>query len=211
MMRYGAPLLICALLAACDAPRQEQASAPGYTASAAAPTESIAADEKLAAARTVDTPFGQVRIEEVGLTDGAHVEGGRLAVTYLATGKSYPEAVEGGSFGGFGEWSVDDRFSAYPVIVSHSGGTGQGYTCVTTELTELRPDGPAKVAAFKSHYDNGGVPDRKPEATDGKIVAVERDRSFTVRFTGTQAFTAVYTRKGNSYEQQGQPQMLEGC
>ncbi len=211
MMRRVAPVWICVLLAGCDAPRQDQPDAPAPAATQAPPTESIAPDEKLAAAKVVDTSFGQVRIEEVGLTDGAHVEGGRLAVTYLASGKSYPEAVEGGSFGGFGEWSVDDRFSAYPVIVSHSGGTGQGYTCVTTQLTELRPEGPAELVAFKSHYDNGGVPDRTPEATDGKIVAVERDRGFTVQFTGTQAFTATYTRKGNRYEQQGQPRTLQGC
>lgn len=199
-------------LSGCNNPPQDQPTTQGYAdATQPAPGQSLAPDETLAAARTIDAPFGKVRIEEVGQTDAAHVEGGRLAVTYLATGKSYPDAVKGGSFGGFGDWSVDDRFSAYPMIVSIAGGTGQGYTCTTTELTELRPEGPIKVAAFKSHFDNGGVPGRKPEATDGKIVAVARDKGFTVQFTGTQAFTAVYTRKGNSYEQQGQPRTLEGC
>ena len=211
MTRFGAPLLILALLGGCDASKQEQASAPTSDASEPVLSASIAPDEKLARSKTIDAPFGKIRIEEVGLTDGAHVDGGRLAVTYLATGKSYPEAIEGGSFGGFGEWSVDDRFSANPVIVSHSGGTGQGYTCVTTQVTELRPEGPTKLAEFKSHFDNEGVPGDKPQSTDGRIVRVDRDRSFAVEFTGTQAFTAVYTRNGNSYEQRGQPRTLDGC
>lgn len=195
--------------AACNAPEQEPATAETV---AAASSQTIAPDENLAAAKVVDTPFGQVRIEEVDLDEGAHVEGGRLAVTYLATGKAYPQAVQGGSFGTFGEWSVDQRFSAYPVIVSSAGGTGQGYTCSTTELTELRPEGPVKLVSYKDHFDNSGVPDRKPESVDGKIVAVERDRSFSVQFTGTRQFTAVYNRKGNGYELQGgDANALQGC
>ena len=200
------------LLAGCDAPKQAQAAPRGVVATAAAAPQGVVTGEKLTTAKTIDTSFGQVRIEEVGLKDGAHVEGGRLAVTYLASGKSYPDAVQGGSFGAFGQWSVDERFSAYPVIVSSAGGTGQGYTCSTTQLTELRPEGPAKLVSFKDHFDNDGGPGGKSESIDGKIVAVERDRGFTVQFTGTRQFTAIYTRKGNSYDLQGgDANQIEGC
>jgi hypothetical protein len=200
------------LLAGCDAPKEQPSAPVGDVAKAAVVPQGVATDEKLASAKTIETSFGQIRIEEVGLNDGAHVEGGRLAVTYLASGKSYPDTVQGGSIGAFGEWSVDDRFSAYPVIVSSAGGTGQGYTCSTTQLTELRPEGPTKLVSFKDHFDNDGVPGAKPEAIDGKVVAVERGRGFTVQFTGTRQFTAVYTRKGNSYDLQGgDAHQIDGC
>lgn len=201
-------------LAACKAPEQHEPSKPASmdAADADAARQGAAANEKLAKSQKIETAFGPVRIDQYDLVDGSHADGGRLAVSYLGSRKDYPKTVVGGSFGNFGDWAVDNGFSSNPVIVSKSGGTWQGYTCTWTELTELKPNGPVRLALIEDSFDDRGAATGPPQSVQGKIVSVERDRSFTMQFEGTRRFAAVYTRKGNGYELQGGPdRKLEGC
>ena len=177
------------------------------TATDAASPEATAAAENVVATQIVDAPFGLVRIEQISVTDGSHAESGRLAISYLdgdKVKKSYPKAVELGSFGAMSGFKVDNTFSDYPMVVSEGGGTWQGNTCAWTVLTELRPTGPVEVAQFESAYDNSGAVEQSATKVTGEISSVVRDQSFTVTFTGTRAFTALYARDGDKgYKLQG--------
>ena len=201
-------------LAACQ-PSADDRDAEA-TATVAAASEAIASEESVVATQIVDAPFGSVRIQQISIIDGSHAESGRLAISYLdgdKVKKSYPKAVELGSFGAMSGFKVDNSFSDYPMVVSEGGGTWQGNTCTWTVLTELRPSGPVEVAQFESAYDNSGAVEQSATKVAGEISAVARDQSFTVTFTGTRAFTALYVRDGNNgYKLQGgKDNQLGGC
>jgi hypothetical protein len=154
----------------------------------------------------VDAPFGPVLVNEGRISDAAHVDAGTVAVHYLrragsgfAVARAFPEAVVSGSNGAMAEMAVSDKFSDLPVIYAQGGGTWQGYTCSWTTLTELRPDGPAELVRFMDGYSNAGAVEGGAESSEGKIADIVPGRSFTVRFTGTRAFTATYVRRGGKY------------
>ncbi len=82
----------------------------------------------------------------------------------------------------------------------------------TTTLVELQPTGPVKLADFLDSYDDGGAAVGQPQSSQGKIIKIVPDQSFTVRFTGTRAFEARYVRVGNAYRVEGgEANMLQGC
>ncbi len=170
--------------------------------------------------KLVETPFGPVLVNPGTIPDAAHAEGGAVAIHYLrqdATGlhvtRALPLAIESGSSGQFMEWRIDNRFGSLPVVYVVGGGTWQGYSCVMATLTELRPDGPAQLAAIELMASNeGAVPPEESEATAGKIVDVVPGRSFVVRYTGTRNFDARYVRRGDRYvPERGQTDTLGGC
>lgn len=165
----------------------------------------------------VEAPFGPVLVNEGRVRDAAHVDAGTVAVHYLrregsdfAVARAFPKAVESGSNGAMAEMAVSDKFSDLPVIYAQGGGTWQGYTCSWTTLTELRPEGPAELVRFMDGYSNEGAVEDGAESSEGKIADIVPGRSFTVRFTGTRAFTATYVRRGVKYVLEGGEE-LTGC
>jgi hypothetical protein len=162
--------------------------------------------------RLIDAPFGPVLVSEGEVKDAAHVNGGRVAITYLrpegdhyAVVRHFPEAIVTGSFGHIAKWSVSPRFSDWPVIAAEGGGTWQGYTCSTLTLTELRPAGPAEIASIPLSYDDSGAKEDASEATkiEGKLVNIVKSQSFDVAYSGNQAFTDHYVSAGGAYALEG--------
>ncbi|MEA3033039.1 MAG: hypothetical protein QOH86_1055 [Sphingomonadales bacterium] len=162
--------------------------------------------------RLIDAPFGPVLVSEGEVKDAAHVNGGRVAITYLrsegdhyAVVRNFPEAVVAGSFGHVAHWSVSPRFSDWPVVATEGGGTWQGYTCSTLTLTELRPAGPAEIANIPLVYDDSGAKSEGDEVTilKGKIVNIVKNQSFDVDYVGGAGFTEHYVRGGAAYTLDG--------
>src|SRR3954471_2799005 len=158
--------------------------------------------------RLIEAPFGPVLVSEGEVRDAAHINGGRIAVTYLrpegdhyAVVRHFPEAIVAGSFGHVGKWSVSPRFSDWPVIAAEGGGTWQGYTCSVLTLTELRPAGPAEIASIPLSYDDGGAKEDASEATkiEGKLINIVKGESFDVVYSGSQAFSDHYVRTPTGY------------
>jgi hypothetical protein len=175
---------------------------------------------EIVASRLIRTAHGPVRVTEIAVRRASHAEAGHLTVTYLSRrdgniveNVEYAGVVEAGSFGRMAGWTIDDRFSDWPVIVTEGGGTWQGQTCSWTILTELLPTGPIELATFQASLLTDGVPSGKREDVEGEIVSIERNKSFTVRYTGTQNFENTY-RRGSSgvYVMEGEDgNVLEGC
>ncbi|PEQ11461.1 hypothetical protein B2G71_16650 [Novosphingobium sp. PC22D] len=213
-MRIGLAAASLTGLAGCgQGADREQAAGADATPSAVASQQ---AGDTVVDTREVDTEFGAVRIEQITKEGAAHVEPGRISVSYLKDGKpdkTFPKAVELGSFGALSGFRVYNEFGALPVIVSKGGGTWQGNSCEWTVLTELRPDGPVEVANFESAFDNSGAKPDAPTAITGEIGAINADNSFTVDFTGSRSFSALYLRQpdGTYQVQGGKEQQLSGC
>jgi hypothetical protein len=140
--------------------------------------------------------------------DSSPVTIGALGIFYLKPNgqefmllKKFPVAIDGSIMGNPPEWEISKEFGSFPVIVSKAGGVWQGYSCGATLLTELIPSGPSDLVGFDSHYSNGGArgDDDQDQTVDGEIVNIVKDKSFEVRFGGTQNFTHHYDRHGDSY------------
>ena len=217
-----------------DSGAQGTANAANEAAAAAPSTEGmnqIAAERVteqeavIASSKRINAPFGPVEIVEHSFPDASHAQSGEIDVSYLrktgdgtVVAKHFPATVRLGSFGSMSDWSVDNRFARYPVIVSNGGGTWQGQTCSWTVLTELRPEGPVELVSFENSYDNSGYigddneNSEKATSVESEIDGIEKDKSFTVRFTGTQNFTARYVRQGDKYRLDGgEDHQLSGC
>ncbi len=160
--------------------------------------------------RLVQAPFGPVLVSEGKAVDAPHVAAGRIDIAYLAPAdggftvvRRYPAAIRAGSFGRMGDWSVSTAFSDLPVIVAEGGFTGQGYTCGTTTLTELRAEGPATIAEIQTVYDDSGAKLEGAQTYEGEITDIAKGQGFTVRYTGTKSFDDRYVMKDGRYVLQG--------
>ncbi|HEX8450435.1 MAG TPA: SHOCT domain-containing protein, partial [Allosphingosinicella sp.] len=135
---------------------------------------------RYAPGRLIWPAFGPVLISEGKVQDPAHVSAGKIAVHYLKPAgdrfevvRAFPAAVSTGSFGQVARWTLNPRFSNWPVIAAEGGGTWQGYTCSWLTLTELRPDGPAKLADVPLVYDDSGAKaDGSGRSIEGKILNI---------------------------------------
>jgi hypothetical protein len=175
---------------------------------------------EIVATRVIQTPHGPVRVTEIAVRGASHADAGHLTVTYLARRDGdivemveYSGVVEAGSFGRMAGWTIDSRFGDWPVILTEGGGTWQGQTCSWITLTELLPTGPIQLATFQNTLLTDGGLSGKVEDVSGEIVSIERNKSFTVRYTGTQNFENAF-RRGNSgiYLMEGEDgNVLEGC
>ncbi|MFV0622972.1 hypothetical protein ACBY01_03025 [Sphingomonas sp. ac-8] len=157
-----------------------------------------------------------VLISTAEMTDGCHGCTGGLDVAYLkptAAGFTvaghWPDAVAGSSWGAPPtEWSVSDKFGADPVIYASGGGTWQGYTCSVFTLTGLTDKGPVGLVSVPESYDDSGAGTADPATTlEGKIADIVPDRSFDVRYTGTETFTDHYVRQAAKYAARGETRM----
>lgn len=177
-------------------------------------------DVRFAPGRLIWPAFGPVLISEGKVQDPAHASAGRIAVHYLKpagdrfeVARAFPAAVATGSNGEVARWSLNPRFSNWPVIAAEGGGTGQGYSCSWLTLTELRPDGPAKLASVPLLYDDTGAKeDGTGRSIEGKILNINRNQSFDVVYSGSRAFSEHYVRGPNGYSVAGgRKSTMETC
>jgi hypothetical protein len=164
--------------------------------------------------KLVRLPFGLALLTKMEIKDGCHACTGYIGVYYLAedgegyriTG-SWPEAVSGWGWGAAPiDWNLAEKFSSYPSIFAEGGYTGQGITCGSASVTELRPEGPVASELIRTSYsdagaigDDGLVYGEPPRELEGKIGTVLKNKSFEVRVTGTESFVERYVRKGNKF------------
>lgn len=176
-------------------------------------------DVRYAPGRLIWPAFGPVLISEGKVQDPAHVSAGKIAIHYLRQAgdrfevvRAFPAAVATGSNGQVARWSVNPRFSSWPVIAAEGGGTWQGYTCSWLTLTELRPGGPAKVGQVPLVYDDRGAKeDGTGRAIAGKILNVTKDQTFDVVYSGSRAFSEHYVRGPGGYAVAGGKSTMETC
>jgi hypothetical protein len=152
------------------------------------------------------------------LEDAGHGDGGVNAIHYLQGGPSgwqkQGEWLDRGAVGTVGNaatsWAFSDAIGKNPYLVTAGGGVWQGCAISTATLTELAPDGPVDRAGFTDGMSSGAGVGQADGEYDGKIVAAEPDRSFTVGYTGTRSFEQRYVLKGGKYELVGSDQ-VPGC
>ena len=176
-------------------------------------------DVRYAPGRLVWPAFGPVLISEGKVQDPAHASAGRIAIHYLKPAgerfevvRAFPAGVVTGSSGQVARWSVTPRYSDWPVIVAEGGGTGQGYTCSSLSLTELRPGGPARIADVPLVYDDSGAKDDGTgRSIQGKILNVVKGQSFDVVYSGARAFSEHYVRGPGGYAVAGGKSIMETC
>lgn len=156
----------------------------------------------------VNTSFGTVLISPGEVADATHVNSGKIAIFYLrpsAKGfdvvKRFVPAAEAGSFGKIVDWSVSRSFGGLPIVSVNGAGNWQGYSCSTTTLIELTPEGPRHLATLPMTYDDSGAVGAKGKYTqiNGRIENIQPDKSFDVVYFGSKEFTERYVRKDNVY------------
>jgi hypothetical protein len=185
----------------------------------AVPGDGADEDVRFAPGRLIWPAFGPVLISEGKVQDPAHASSGKIAIHYLrAVGdrfevaRAFPAAVATGSNGEVARWTIDPRFSNWPVIAAEGGGTGQGYTCSWLTLTELRPDGPSRLASVPLVYDDTGAKeDGSGRAIEGKILNINKNQSFDVVYSGSRAFSEHYARGPGGYAVAGGRSTMETC
>jgi Short C-terminal domain len=176
-------------------------------------------DVRYAPGRLVWPAFGPVLISEGKVQDPAHASAGKIAIHYLRpagdrfeVARAFPAAVATGSNGQIARWSFNPRFSNWPVIAAEGGGTGQGYTCSWLTLTELRPDGPARIGQVPLLYDDSGAKeDGSGRSIRGKILNINQNQSFDVVYSGSRAFSEHYVRGPSRYAVAGGKSTMETC
>jgi hypothetical protein len=186
---------------------------------AAVPGEGADDDVRYAPGRLIWPAFGPVLISEGRVQDPAHADAGRIAIHYLRPAadrfevvRAFPAAVATGSDGQVARWSLNARFSNWPVVAAEGGGTGQGYTCSWLTLTELRPDGPARIGRVPLFYDDSGAKeDGSGRAIQGKILNINKNQSFDVVYSGARAFSEHYVRGAGGYAVAGGKSTMETC
>jgi Short C-terminal domain len=166
--------------------------------------------------KLVRLAFGPVLLTSTKIENGCHGCAGALGVYYLTEEagtfrvvRRFPKAVEGWGWGEAPtDWSISDKFAQYPVIVASGGYTGQGITCSSTSLTELRPEGPVQSELIPTGYSNeGAVLEETGQTTagdpvrelDGKIAKIVKGKSFVVEARGTETIIESYARKGATF------------
>jgi hypothetical protein len=176
-------------------------------------------DVRYAPGRLIWPAFGPVLISEGKVQDPAHASAGKVAVHYLKpagdrfeVARAFPAAVATGSNGQIARWSLNPRFSNWPVIAAEGGGTGQGYTCSWLTLTELGPAGPAGIGRVPLLYDDRGAKeDGTGRAIEGKILNIVKNQSFDVVYSGSRAFSEHYVRGPGGFAVAGGKSTMETC
>jgi hypothetical protein len=233
----GALLLAGAVLAGCDKPQPEAPTKPAVPAPApthgsppnraarlaaavkavpAVPADSPIAfdDDKL-----VDTPFGAVLLRHGHVKDFGHGDTGVVNAFYLkpqgdgfTLAHAWPEIIQSGSMGDFGEWYVSRTLARYPVVGVEGGGTWQGCTVSFLTLVELRPEGPAQLADVPLLYDDSGMVEDGARHIKGRLTDPVPDKGFTLRYEGTERFAERYVRQGSKFVlEHGGESRVPGC
>jgi hypothetical protein len=186
---------------------------------AAVPGDGDDEDVRYAPGRLIWPGFGPVLISEGKVQDPAHASAGKIAIHYLRPAgdrfevvRAFPGAIATGSNGEVARWSLNPRFSNWPVVAAEGGGTGQGYTCSSLILTELRPEGPARIAEVPLVYDDTGAKeDGTGRSIEGKILNIAKNQSFDVVYSGSRRFSEHYVRGPNGFAVAGGKSTMERC
>lgn len=191
-----------------------------------------ATSQGVEAKRTIDDAvyhFRPVALHRIGpdlwvlLSTGSkkepgHVDQGVNAVHYLRNAEGgwqlIGEWLNLGSVGTVGNaataWGFTAALGKNPYLITSGGGVWQGCAVSVAILTELTPSGPVDRSSFTDKMSSGAGLRQKNRAYDGVIVAAERDKSFTVAYTGTRAFRQNYILTQGRYELVGKDQ-VPGC
>lgn len=166
-------------------------------------------DVKYTPGGLVEAPFGPVLLSPGEVQDASHVNSGKLAIAYLKQSdkgfdvvKKFVPAAETGSFGKIVDWSVSKSFGDNPVVSVNGAGNWQGYSCSTTTLVELAPDGPRQLVTVPMTYDDSQASaGKRATQITGTIDNIQPGKSFDVAYFGfgSKDFTEHYVRKGDSY------------
>ncbi len=159
--------------------------------------------------RILELPFGPVLLTKREIKDGCHACTGDIGAYYLEqTGREivvkarYPEAVKGWGWGAAPKFSITDNFTRHPAIYSEGGGGGQGYFCSGSTLVELTPSGPVESDLINTGYsDSGAIVDNERPAREieGKIVRIQKGKSFDVVAKGSEKFVEHYVFKNGKF------------
>jgi len=172
--------------------------------------------------RLVDGPAGPVLVSAGEVPDASHAESAALAVHYLEPDGSRfrvkpgsPRLYFSGSFGGFSNWAISDRFLDVPVVYLEGGGTWQGLSCSRASLIALQPNASAEVASFQTYYSNSGdiADDWGPGAksVEGKIREIAKGRGFTIGYSGSRIFEERYRLRNGKFELEGGKTQVPEC
>lgn len=151
-----------------------------------------------------------------GFVEGAgHSDAGALAIHYLRrAGDGFhrvdvdPMFVAGGSSGQAPTFTVRHDLTPAPALVIESGMTGQGDTCVVTDIIELTPSHPVQRAMdIPTAHETA---DNEGEWT-GELFPGRRGRDFEVQYSGASEARATWILTDiGTYRATGQPR-LSGC
>lgn len=126
---------------------------------------------------------------------------GRTAIHYLDHEEGRPRSPyrQGGEWLDVGarnasgrpvtRWGHTDAIATAPVLYTEAPSPTPGSACTTAVLTELAPAGPVEIARFPVRRGDGAA-----GTLDGRIVAADKGRSFTLSYTGKQAFEETHVR-----------------
>lgn len=156
-----------------------------------------------------------ILLAEGARPNACHSCPGKLSISYLspryesfAIATTWYDLVAGGEFGSPPRWTIRDDLSSLPVIETQGHYIGQGYLTTHAELVELRSDAPRVVAQLLLGCSNEGAAeyDEDVRTAMGTIVPAARNRSFLVRYEGTDAREIRYQRAGEVYQKaEGSP------
>ncbi len=152
------------------------------------------------------------------LVDAGHSDGGINAVHYLRDQEGGWQLITGsqniGSTGTVGNpataWAFTDKLGRNPYLITSGGGVWQGCMIENTTVTELTPAGAVDRGTFTSAMSSGAGIGQTEQEYNGEIVAAVPDKSFTVRYTGSEKFDQTFERKGDSYQIVGKDR-VPGC
>lgn len=175
-------------------------------------------DEAMTYSRGTLVPLSGDRFALVSEGQGGegHVSAGALAIHYLTRTpsgftrtSSWPNIVEGGTFGAPPEWTIRTDLTPAPALVTEAGGTWQGYSCSWSALVELTPERPIlRTSAIPVAYDDSGAKGEGGEEMEGGLVSDMKGQSFSVRYTGDRSATVRYALRGQRYEATTSPDLL---
>jgi hypothetical protein len=120
--------------------------------------------------------------------------------------KAVPFQQSGYGFGRAPEWKLRTDLFSSPALVVESGFAQMGCVISRVGLLELTGSDVVPRADVLIHHE---YPTQGK--SDGVIEDVVRDRSFSVRYTGTFDATAHYTRQGNEYKSDIPDSSLPSC
>ena len=206
------PALSC-LLAACGGADEALRPLVAEPVTMTDAVEAAGTGTHYARQQLVQVPGRNVLVAEYVYDDFSHATEGRLDVFYLdasqgrVTGvERFERALEVGGQGRLGAWSIGDDFLGVPVVRASGGFTGQGQTMGCTVLVALMPEGPRRVASFGDFASNAGaaLDPAEVEETSAAIEQIDPDRSFTVRYTGSETATVRFLWQGERFVPQGE-------
>ncbi|MDJ0275895.1 hypothetical protein QLH51_03645 [Sphingomonas sp. 2R-10] len=131
---------------------------------------------------------------------------GRPSYPYQAAGEWLDAGVKTTAGRPVARWGHTDAITAVPVLYTEAPTRAPGSACTMAVLTELAPAGPVEIARFPVRRGDGGS-----AALAGRIVAAEKGRSFTLAYTGAQAFDETYVRGDGGRYRPVAASRVSGC